>query len=63
LNTGLILLAIVMFITFGIAATVGPDPMTFPTAAQNMTGDNATVMGGGVDNVTAGNITVSNWTK
>jgi hypothetical protein len=54
---------IVVFVTFGIAATVGPDPMTFPTAAQNMTGDNAMVVDGGMDNVTAGNMTVGNWTK
>jgi hypothetical protein len=59
LNTGLILLAIVVFVTFGVAATVGPDPMTFPTAAQNMTGDNATMMGGG--NMTAGNMTGGDW--
>ena len=62
LNTGLILLAIVVFVTFGVAATIGPDPMTFPTAAQNMTGDNATMIGGG-DNITAGKTTGGNWTK
>jgi hypothetical protein len=62
MNTGLILLAIAVFVTFGVAATIGPDPMTFPTAAQNMTGDNATMMGGG--NMTVGsNMTGGNWTK
>ena len=48
-------MAIVVFVTFGVAATIGPDPMTFPTAAQNMTGENAAMMGGG--NMTAGNTT------
>ena len=52
-------MAIVVFVTFGVAATIGPDPMTFPTAAQNMTGDNATMMGGG--NMTAGNMSGGNW--
>ena len=62
MNIGLILLAIVVFVTFGVAATIGPDPMTFPTAAQNMTGDNATMIGGG-NNITTSKTTGSNWTK
>lgn len=52
------MLAIAVFVTFGVAATIGPDPMTFPTVAQNMTGDNATMIGGG--NMATGNMTVGN---
>jgi len=62
MNTGLILLSIAVFVTFGVAATIGPDPMTFPTAAQNMSGDNTTKVDG-VDKGTAGNKTDGNWTK
>ena len=53
------MLTITVFVTFGVAATIGPDPMTFPTAAQNMTGDNATMIDG--SNMTAGNMTGANW--
>jgi hypothetical protein len=44
-----------------IATIIGPDAMTAPTAAQNMTGDNAAMMGGG--KMTLGNETGGNWTK
>jgi hypothetical protein len=42
------------------AAVVGPLTITTPAVAQNMTGDNATMMAG---NMTAGNTTGGNWTK
>jgi hypothetical protein len=60
MNTGLFLLAVAIVAAFGIAATVGPITITTPVVAQNMTGDNATMMGG---NMTAGNMTGGNWTK
>jgi hypothetical protein len=63
MNTTLFLIAIAVFAAFSIAAVVGPDAMTASTAAaQNMTGDNATMMGGG-NMTTAGNPTGGNWTK
>ena len=55
MNTGLFLVAVAIVATFGIAAIVGPTPVL----AQNMTGDNATMMAG---NMTAGNATGGNWT-
>jgi len=59
-NTGLFLVAVAIVAAFGIAAIVGPISITTPVAAQNMTGDNATMIGG---NMTAGNMTGGNWTK
>ena len=60
MNTGLFLVAIAIVAAFGIAAIVGPVTITTPLVAQNMTGDNATMMGG---NITAGNTTGGNWIK
>jgi hypothetical protein len=59
MNTKLFLMAVAVIAAFGIAAIVGPVTMTTPVAAQNVTGDNATMAG----NVTAGNTTGGNWTK
>ena len=60
MNTGLFLVAIAIVAAFGIAAIVGPVTITTPLVAQNMTGDNATMIGG---NITAGNTTGGNWIK
>ena len=60
MNTGIFLVAIAIVAAFGIAAIVGPVTITTPLVAQNMTGDNATMMGG---NITAGNTTGGNWIK
>ena len=60
MNTGLFLVAIAIVAAFGIAAIVGPVTITTPLVAQNITGDNATMMGG---NITAGNTTGGNWIK
>ena len=60
MNAGLFLVAIAIVAAFGIAAIVGPVTITTPLVAQNMTGDNATMMGG---NITAGNTTGGNWIK
>ncbi|MGB7557941.1 MAG: hypothetical protein WBM37_05420 [Nitrososphaeraceae archaeon] len=59
MNTKLFLMAVAVIAAFGIAAIVGPVTVTTPVAAQNVTGDNATMAG----NVTAGNTTGGNWTK
>ena len=55
MNTGLFLVAIAIVAAFG-----GPVTITTPLVAQNITGDNATMMGG---NITAGNMTGGNWIK
>ena len=60
MNTGLFLVAIAIVAAFGIAAIVGPVTITTPLVAQNITGDNATMMGG---NITADNTTGGNWIK
>jgi hypothetical protein len=60
MNTGTFLIAVAIVAAFGITAIVGPITITTPVVAQNMTGDNATMMGG---NMTAGNMTGGNWTK
>jgi hypothetical protein len=63
MNTKLFLMAVAVIAAFGIAAIVGPVTVTTAfdgqIAAQNVTGDNATMVG----NVTAGNTTGGNWTK
>jgi hypothetical protein len=59
MNTKLFLMTVAVIAAFGIAAIVGPVTVTTPVAAQNVTGDNATMAG----NVTAGNTTGGNWTK
>ena len=53
MNTKLFLMAVTVIAAFGIEAIVGPVTVTTPVAAQNVTGDNATMAG----NVTAGNTT------
>lgn len=53
-------MAIAIVGAFGIAAFVGPIAMTTTAAAQDMSGDNATMMAG---NMTSGNTTGGNWTK
>ncbi|MGA7542098.1 MAG: hypothetical protein WBW34_03450 [Nitrososphaeraceae archaeon] len=54
------MIAVAIVAVFGIAAIAGPVTVTSPAAAQDMTGDNATMMAG---NMTAGNMTGGNWTK
>jgi hypothetical protein len=60
MNTKLFFMAIAIIAAFSIAAVVGPATITTPAVAQNMTGDNATMMAG---NYTADNETGGNWTK
>jgi hypothetical protein len=60
MNTRLFIMTIAVIAAFGIAAAVGPITISTPVVAQNMTGDNATMMAG---NMTAGNMTGGNWTK
>ena len=60
MNIKLFLNAVAIVAVFGIAGIAGPVTVTSPAAAQDMTGDNATMMAG---NMTAGNITGGNWTK
>jgi hypothetical protein len=52
-------MAVAIVVAFGIAS-VGSLTVTTPVTAQNMTGDNATMMSG---NMTADNKTSGNWTK
>ena len=56
-------MAVTVIAAFGIAvvaaAVVGPLAITTPAVAQNMTGDNTTMMAG---NMTADNATGGNWT-
>lgn len=60
MNTKLFFMAIAIVAAFSIAAVVGPATIATPVVAQNMTGDNATMMAG---NYTADNKTGGNWTK
>ena len=60
MNTRLLLMAIAIVVAFGIA-TAGSLTVTTPAGAQNMTGDNASMMMSG--NMTADNKTSGNWTK
>ena len=60
MNIKLFFIAVAIVAVFGIAAIAGPVTVTSPAAAQEMTGDNATMMAG---NMTAGNMTGGNWTK
>jgi hypothetical protein len=61
-NLGLFLLAVAVVAAFGIAELIGPANMTERLFAQNMTGDNSTMMGS--SNLTVGNMTGGgNWTK
>jgi hypothetical protein len=60
MNIKLFLRTVAIVGAFGIAALVGPIAITTPAAAQEISGDNATMMAG---NMTSGNITGGNWTK
>jgi hypothetical protein len=62
MNSKLFLMAVAVVAAFGIAVAVVGGPLTIatPAVAQNMTGDNATMMAG---NMTAGGTTGGNWTK
>jgi hypothetical protein len=60
MNIKLSLVAFAIVGALGIAAFVGPVVMTAPAMAQNMTGDNGTMMAG---NMTSGSTTGGNWTK
>ena len=50
----MLLVGVALIATFGIIAAVGPIGISTPAMAQNMTGDNATMMGG---NMSEGNMT------
>ena len=54
MNTRNLLVGVALVAAFGIIAAVGPIGISTPAMAQNITGDNATMMGG---NMTAGNMT------
>lgn len=60
MNIKLFLIAVAIVAVFSIAAIAGPVTVTSPAAAQDMTGNNTTMMAG---NMTAGNMTGGNWTK
>lgn len=60
INARLFLVAFAVIAALGIAAVVGPVSIPVPAVAQNMTGDNATMMAG---NMTASNTTGGNWTQ
>jgi hypothetical protein len=62
MNSKLFLMAVAVVAAFGIAVAAAGGPLTIatPAVAQNMTGDNATMMAG---NMTAGNTTSGSWTK
>ena len=49
-----ILVGVALVAAFGIIVAVGPIGISTPAIAQNISGDNATMMGG---NMTAGNMT------
>ena len=48
------LVGVALVAAFGFIVAVGPIGISTPAIAQNITGDNATMMGG---NITAGNMT------
>ena len=60
MNTKLFFIAVAIVAAFCIVTVVGPATITPPAVAQNMTGDNATMM---VGNMTADNKTGGNWNK
>jgi hypothetical protein len=59
MNTRILLVGVALVAAFGIIVSVGPTGISTPAIAQNITGDNATMMGG---NMTAGNMTAGNMT-
>jgi hypothetical protein len=60
MNPKLFFMAVAIVAAFSIVVVVGSATITTPAVAQNMTGDNATMMAG---NYTADNKTGGNWTK
>jgi hypothetical protein len=60
MNPKLFFMAVAIVAAFSIVAVVGSASITTSAVAQNMTGDNATMMAG---NMTADNKTGGNWTK
>ena len=54
MNTRILLVGVALIAAFGIIVAVGPIGIFTTAMAQNMTGDNATMMGG---NMTGGNMT------
>jgi len=56
----LFFIAVTIVAAFCIVTVVSPATITTPAVAQNMTGDNATIM---VGNMTADNKTGGNWNK
>ena len=60
MNPKLFFMAVAIVAAFSIVVVVGSATITTPAVAQNMTGDNATMMAG---NYTAANKTGGNWTK
>jgi hypothetical protein len=60
MNPKLFFMAVAIVAAFSIVAVVGSATIITPAVAQNMTGDNATMMAG---NMTADNKTGGNWTK
>jgi hypothetical protein len=59
MNTKILLAAIAIVVSFGIAAVIGPVTVATPVLAQNMTGGNMTILG---DNITGGNMSAGNMT-
>ena len=60
MNPKLFFMAVAIVAAFSIVVVVGSATITTTAVAQNMTGDNATMMAG---NYTADNKTGGNWTK
>ena len=60
MNPKLFFMAVAIVAAFSIVVVVGSATITTPAVAQNMTGDNATMMAG---NYTSDNKTGGNWTK
>ena len=60
MNPKLFFMAVAIVAAFSIVVVVGSATITTPAVAQNMTGDNATIMAG---DYTADNKTGGNWTK
>jgi hypothetical protein len=59
-----ILVGVALIAAFGIIVAVGPIGIVTPAIAQNMTGNNATMMGGNMtaDNMTGGSTGSSDYT-
>jgi hypothetical protein len=59
-----ILVGVALVAAFGIIVVVGPIDISSPAMAQNMTGDNSTMMGGNMttSNMTGGSTGSSDYT-